>query len=315
MLALIGGRLVESADAALPSEFISRVAAARTAARAAGLAQQVETSELLELLEGRGIQAVALKGTGLAEAAHGDIGLRVSGDIDLLVPAGELHEAVAGLRNAGYSAPLDPVGRDGFPALHFRLDHPLRTSVELHWRVHWYEPAFSADLLAARDEAMWGGALLLFYARDGFYGLRMASDLAGWWDRHEVVVGGGLLDEHVRRYPALARTWHVAAVVAERVVGVPATAWLTGARLPDRRSRLAARLSNWNESGDPDQLAANVASVDGLLAPPSALPAVVRRELQTAPDGQRLRHVAKKGSRCAAGLWRVRRRWWSPVPG
>jgi hypothetical protein len=27
-------------------------------------------------------------------------------------------------------------------------------------------------------------ALLLFYARDGFLGLRFVADIAAWWDRH-----------------------------------------------------------------------------------------------------------------------------------
>jgi hypothetical protein len=87
------------------------------------------------------------------------------------------------LRAEGYTLLDDRLDRRGRPDLHHRLEHPGRPAIDLHWRLHWHEEAFARDLLgraratgtiAAADEA---AALLLFYARDGFYGLRLAADI------------------------------------------------------------------------------------------------------------------------------------------
>lgn len=283
-----------------------------------GMALQAETSRLLGLLERRGLRAVALKGPGLAERAHGDIGLRSAGDVDVLVARGDLDAAVAVLRGDGY-APSGDRSHD----LHRTLSAPGRPEAELHWRVHWHEQRFSGDVLGrcgpgpdgrlvarVEDEA---AMLLLFHARDGFLGLRLPADIAGWWDRQ--VDGGrrGLLDEHAVRYPELARTWRAAALAAEPVTGISAARWLTPCPRTGTRIRLAVRLASWSGRGDYDQHVADVALVDGLLAPAGALPCYVRRQLRGAP-GNVLLHAAKVLARFTVALWRVRRRPGDPLP-
>ena len=67
---------------------------------------------------------------------------------------------------------------------------PTAAEQSLDWR-----PA-PADELAA---------LLLYYARDGFAGLRLAADIAAWWDANGRGLPDGALDDLVGAYPALAR--------------------------------------------------------------------------------------------------------------
>ncbi len=326
LLPLLGARLRDLAPSALPEALSRAVAAATARDRAAAMALEVHADLAINVLRDAGVVALALKGPALALSAHGDIGLRSSGDVDILVAPDDLRRAAVGaLSRQGYVLLDDPVDGAGLPVLHRRLSHPQRPRVELHWRVHWHETAFSRDMLArsrpgpdGRLEAHpadLGASLLLFFARDGFYGLRLAADIAGWWDRHRDALGTGLLDEYTRRYPELSRTWHASARAAERLVGVPVDAWLTEPPPTDRRTTLALRLSNWSQDGDPDQLAVNIMLVDALLGPPGSWRRLLRRQLKAAPGGRRTPHLMKIGLRAVAAFNRVRRRRWvAPLP-
>jgi hypothetical protein len=313
LLPLIGGRLIECAAGVVPPGFVAAVESAHHSARAAGMAVEVQTADAIELLAGHGIASMPQKGVALAEAAHGDVGLRRSGDIDLLVRPEQLHAAVAALMAVGYSAPADPLGPDGMPSLHLRLDHPQRLPIEVHWRIHWYEQQFSRDLLERRTPVDIAAALLLMYARDGFYGVRLSADVAGYWDRHRDEIGRGALDQHAQRYPELARAWWTAALVAEQVAAVPAGTWFSNRPTLNRRAQLAARLANWSQSGDRDQLIANIGLVDALLAPADELPSVIRRELRSMPSGPAA-HGAKTAVRWIAALGRTSLGSWAPLP-
>jgi hypothetical protein len=324
LLPLIGGRALElDAELCTPA-FAAAVDSARTAARARGMAIEAETRRLVALLAEGGIPALPLKGPLLAAEAHGDIGLRDTRDVDLLVARTQLDDARRLLTADGYLDPADPLRGDDLPDLHFALDHPTRPSAELHWRVHWYETAFSEQMMAraapgtdgllrpAAEDAL--TALLLFYARDGFHGIRGAADVAGWWDRRADRVPPGFLEPQARRHKRLAPALTAAAAAVERLTGAPATGWIGGAAATGRRVALAVRLADWTQAGESDQLAANIALVDGLLGPPGSAPALARRQLTTRAGGT-LPHAVKTLARWAAGLWRVRRgRQWSPAP-
>ena len=73
-------------------------------------------------------------------------------------------------------------------------------------------------------------ALLLFYARDGFLGLRLATDLSAWWDTFGREVPAGALEELIDAYPAFGRVLPVAGTGAERLGGAPGSKAL--ARMP-----------------------------------------------------------------------------------
>ena len=299
LLPLIGTRAVAIGADLVPASFASAVSNALASARAEGMALDFSTRRVVQMLAERGIAAMPIKGPLLAVAAHGDIGLREAADIDLLVAPDDLDAAVEALTAEGFTRPRDPRRRNGLPDLHFALAHPELARVELHWRVHWYERAFSSDMLA------------------GFYGLRLAADLAGWWDRHGDSLSGAFLEQHARRYPALAPALTAAAVAAEQMAGVPALGWLGSAIAGSHRVAIAIRLADWTQTGDIDQLGANISLVGGILGPRGSMQEFVRRELlvQGAPLLPKLAHAAKMCGRYAMALWRVRgERPWVRMP-
>ena len=325
LLQLIGTRALEVGGELCPASFGDVVQGARREARVRGLALEVETRRVASRLADHDIPALPLKGPLLAAEAHGDLGLRDTGDVDLLVPRSRLADAARLLADEFFEEPTDPVRRNGLPDLHLTLRHRDRPSVELHWRVHWYEEAFSEDMLARAQPGPDGllraqaddlaASLLLYHARDGFYGVRMAADIASWWDRHGHALPARFLEAHCRRYPELAPALTASTVVLERLTGTPAREWLGDAAVRHHRgTALAERLADWQQADDRDQLAANISLVDGLLGPRGSGRAFVRRELSL-QTGSTVQHAAKVLARYVIALWRVRGgRWWSPVP-
>lgn len=327
LLTLIGSRAVELGDERVPADFRAAVERALGGARAQGLALEWATHRAVAELAGAGIAALPLKGPLWGDAAYGDVGLRETSDVDLLVPGDRLDAAVRALMEAGYAAPPEPAREAGLPDLHYRLVHPSHPPVELHWRVAWYETDFAGDMLArARpgedgvlrpDPRDLAASVLLFYARDGFHGVRYAADLAALWDNRREGLDGAFLEPYVERYPALAPAFTAAARAAEVVAGVPAMRWLGGAAASGRRVSLATRFADWTQQGDPDQLSANISLVGGLLGPPGSAWSFARRELlpYDLRPGPRLAHAVKRCGRYGLALWRVRGdRTWAGVP-
>ena len=251
-------------------------------------------------------------------AGRGDLrrsGQRLSSDIDLLVTPEQLRAAVEVVRGLGYGAPTDHVREDGLPQLHFTLVHERGElpPVELHWRVHWYERNFSRERLlppAVDPLGQWRPppahelvALLLFYARDGFIDLRLASDLSAWWDVHGAELGPGALGELLHLHPALARVIPAAARVAEKTVGLPAARILGDAGGLDLRERIAVRLANPNPHSSRPQLYADMGLIDGLLMPPGDFKAFVRRNVLPPPEvlDQQARDAARRHARSPLG--------------
>jgi hypothetical protein len=327
MLPLIGSRAIEAGADLVPDSFRAAVERALSAARGRGLAYDWATRRVVAMLGEAGIRTLPLKGSTLAADLHGDVGLRATSDVDLLVPRDDLFRASRLLVGRGFSPPSDVLRENGLPDLHLGLRHPKLLAVELHWRVHWDDAGFSADML---ERAAAGGdgllrpaaddlaaSLLLFHARDGFHGLRLVADLATWWDRHGCERPPAFLEGHCRRYPDLRPALSAAARVAEEVAGVPATGWLGDGLAGGRRVEIATRLADWTQQGDRDQLRANISLVGGLLGAPHSGGYFVRRELLPHRGGAfgRPAHFAKMCARYVLALWRVRgNRHWSPVP-
>jgi hypothetical protein len=341
LLPLIGSRLLDVAPGTMPANFVAAVDRSRESTRRHGLGVETLTRRIVARLEDAGIPTLPLKGPVLASAIYGDCGMRMTHDVDLLVPAGRLHAAVGLVRAEGYGAPREPGGAAGLPELHFELSHPGLPPVELHWRVHWYEREFSRDMLE-RSQAVDGElrrpvrgdelvALLLFYARDGFYGLRHAADLAAWWDLHAGEAEHGWLDKHAAAYPRLAPALRAAATSLERTTGVPSGAVMSGPSRASARERRAVRLAAWSGRGDTDQLRANMSLVRGLLGSRGSYLSFVRHDVfPPAGDlgaiqdglsgaarglGSRLAHAAKRVTRYGLALWSTRGgREWEPLP-
>ncbi len=262
LLALLGTRaLVAWGPEQAPPVLVEAVASSLATGRSRGLALEAISAELVDRLAAAGVRSLVLKGPLLARRLHGDVGYRASNDIDLLVGRGDLDGAARALAPLGYAVDQTiPVRSHGLPDLHTVLTSPTANlpRIDLHWRVHWYETDFSADLLArsqrtgltflepeSTDDL---ATLMLLYARDGFYGLRKAVDIAGWWELNHSATSRPL-ERHWRDYPRLRRAFTAAALAAERAVGVPAAELLPESAEPALRPRLAANLASWNQTG------------------------------------------------------------------
>jgi hypothetical protein len=338
LLPLGGARLAEAgADRLLSNGFRARWRQDVEDSRRRAVALEALTVRVIDLLERDGVRALPLKGPLLARALYGDPAMRPTNDIDLLVSADDLPRAVEAVRGLGYREPAGTPSR--LPALHRLLAHedPWMPRLELHWRIHWYESRFSAELLArARpdDQGLLRPApaeelamLLLFFARDGFYGLRLAADVAACWDACASELECGALERLVCKHPALCDAVTTAAGVAESLVGLPAGEL---GLAPDRRARraaLAARLANWSQRGVAPQAQANVRLVDWLLTPAGGHGEYVRRNFLSipgelaggpAPRSRALAllvHSLRLLARYGLALWALRGgRRWSPLP-
>lgn len=315
LLTVLGPRILELAAGRADDSFAAAVQQTIDAGRRHSALLQLVSLRISAMLAEAGIRSTALKGPLLGEAIYGDPGRRLSSDIDLLVAPEDLQAAVEVVRGLGYGAPTDYVQDDGLPLLHFVLVHERGElpPVELHWRVHWYERDFARERLlpatvdppgawrpAPVDEL---AALLLFYARDGFVGLRLASDLSAWWDVYGAEVPTGALDELLRVYPALTRVIPVAAEVAERTVGLPAARIFGERHKLGLRQRMAVRLANPSPHSSRSQIYADIGLIDGLLMPQGGFGAFIRRNVLPPREilDQQARHGARQRRRSSIG--------------
>lgn len=291
LLTVLGPRILDLVEGQANDEFVDTLNSALAAGRRQGALLELISMRLMAALADAGVRSSPLKGPRLGETIYGDPGRRPSSDIDLLVSPQQLHAAVEVVRSLGYEAPTDHVDGRGMPLLHFALVHQRRElpPVELHWRIHWYERSFARDRLltptldalgawrpAPGDEL---AALLLFYARDGFVDLRLATDLGAWWDTFATQLRAEVLAELVTVYPALARVLAVAVQVAEKVVGISAQRLLRDMPNLGLRERGAIRLANPNPRTSQPQLYADMGMVDALLMPRGDFTAFLRRQV------------------------------------
>lgn len=317
---LIGSRLIAATPSTLSAADRSWLEAGiEYDQRHASLLQTVSAA-ITETLGAADIETFALKGAALSDRLHGAPGLRRSQDVDLLVRAESLAAACHAVEGLGYRlhgwTPQDPL-----PVLHAYLVHdgglpPL----ELHWRVHWYETRFSAEML---ERALGRGgvprpiddfvSLLLYYARDGLTGLRTVADIGAWWRLHGDALEEAELEEVLAQSPGLVRSVTAGAAAAANLLGEPIDRPFVRFGC-DRRSSCAVRLGNWSLSGDPDQIKATVDLVDVLLAPPKRIGEPLRRSfLRPLADvgGRgvlgRLTHIAKLSTRFIVGAAQLAR--------
>jgi hypothetical protein len=311
MVPLVRARLPELLPASPPSEFAEPAARIHDAAAQLARHNELATLRIVAELDGAGIRALPIKGALLARDLYGDAALRQSADVDVLVPREQLGRAAEVLAAIGYAAAA------GDEELHARMVHSAGLpDVELHWRIHWYGDGFSAAMLAGAEPRGDGSlraqpeheyaSLLLYWARDGFAGLRLAADVAQWWDRFGDRLPGGAVAALAASHPELARPLTAAAQHAERLIGVP----YAGAR---SSPPAAVRLGDWRLGSGDDQIRANVALTDVLLAPPGARRGALRRRLRRRGAGPL--HAVRVAGRWAVALWRVRGgRDWAPLP-
>lgn len=312
--ALAGSRLLGCAGDRAPSWLEQAVATSVRANRARALLAEASTRALAGTLEAGGIQAMPLKGFLLGQTVYGDTGLRELGDVDLLVAPSDFEAACELLAASGHGRAPER-SFDGRPVLHasFAPDRGPPIRVELHWRIHWYESAFSEQLLALAERGASGlreptpahglAALLLFWIRDGLVGLRYPADIAGWWDRFDARIGPGAVAEVAAAHPRLERALAVASATAVETIGLPPEPFGDLLDERGRRGAVARRLANWTARGDRDQAEANRVLIDSLVSPAGGQWSFVRRQLLRAESPA---HPIKLLARFPVGLWTVR---------
>jgi hypothetical protein len=279
LTAIAGTRLVKVAGGRLPTGFAARVDdCVQAGRRRADVFTRVSAS-IVKRLEHEGVRCVSLKGPRLARKAHGDAGLRHCSDVDLLVKPEALELAARVIESCGYRRLDDVEWVAGRPHLHHAFVPAVSwlPPIDLHWRIHWYETAFSRRLVERSRPYAGGGrrpshtdelaALLLFFERDSFFGLRYAADLAGWWDAHVAHLPASPLDPVMEEHPELRQALLSSAIVADRLVGVPVDRLVSARWRVARRARLATRLANWTRDGDDRAASTTMSMVDCLLAP------------------------------------------------
>jgi hypothetical protein len=291
LLTTLGPRIVDLAEDLASDDFHAALTHEIEMARRQNMLLQFVSLQAMQELAQAGIPSAYLKGPLMSEAIYNDSGRRLSRDIDLLVDPDQLQAAVQVIRKLDYEAPADYVDPNGLPLLHFELIHQRMTypPIELHWRIHWYERSFARERLLPPTTDQLGTwrpapideltALLLFYSRDGFVGLRLATDISAWWDALGAQLQPGAFDPLFQTYPALAPVVRVALAVAEEVTGLPATYLIANQPKLSTRSRIAKRLVDPNPRASETQLNANMGLIDGLLAPPGDFRTFLRRQL------------------------------------
>lgn len=296
LTSVVAGRLAEAGAADFEAAWTGHAGGTFRREALHGVALEMSSAAVVRALARAGIAATLLKGPRLSEQLYGGPGVRPSSDVDVLVRPRDLDTAVRVLVSLGYAPPRDPRSAEGLPDLHYQLVRPGRPVVELHWRIHWYESGLTERILRqakpsprqdAASDATTVAALLLFYARDGYAGLRPAADIAQWWDRHrtEASRASPVLHDIIVNHPELARALRVSALVAERVAGIPASALIGASSQRDRRSAtIALGVADWRLEHSVTQRQAQAALVDGLLGPPGGAWAFVRRQLLPSRD-------------------------------
>ncbi|SFI28463.1 Uncharacterised nucleotidyltransferase [Paenibacillus sp. UNC496MF] len=169
-------------------------------------------------LQERGIRPIVLKGPVLAKELYGDLSLRTSKDLDVLVPMEDVEAAEERLLGLGYRSDggAPRVFNWKWKVHHISFTHPeTRVQVELHWRLNsdmGKEPPFEElwrrsrrSPLSKRDVHLLGGEDLFMYlvshgARHGWFRLRWLADI----DRlARLGLDWGMLAAMMRRYGCL----------------------------------------------------------------------------------------------------------------
>lgn len=130
------------AAAGAPPGVLAQLSRSDLAGRRVALAQARETARLHAAFERAGLASIFLKGSTLALIAYGDLGLKQSWDIDLLIRPRDLLAATMLITSLGYEI-VFPTGMDDSQLERFArfgkecvFRHAASSiSLELHWRL------------------------------------------------------------------------------------------------------------------------------------------------------------------------------------
>lgn len=122
----------------VPPEILTRYQNLFAANTLRNLQLHKELQSLIQRFQKAGLPVIPYKGAVLAETAYGDLALRMFRDLDLLVPADKVRQAVRLLEGVGYRLETEwPEAR--WPSLLKTINHLLLRHADTGWavEVHW----------------------------------------------------------------------------------------------------------------------------------------------------------------------------------
>lgn len=234
-------------------------------------------NEISREMGAAGIPHAVLKGTYLYELLYRELFPRAYGDVDLLVPANRIAEAMAALERAGYDGDSKPGAHGPMPRWHF---HAALTSrkpgglpVELHRSL-----VDRANLYRIREEELFG-RLVEFRVRQGGFTVLSAEDQLLYLCLH--VAKHGILNS-VGLRNGFAPEWFCDPAAGNRLL------WFLDIELFLRKHNgrldwpaVAERMRRWNVSED----VGDCLRVLRLLRPGSAAEVALERLGDCSPAG------------------------------
>ncbi|MCM2357370.1 MAG: nucleotidyltransferase family protein [Geobacteraceae bacterium] len=215
------------------------------------LIQRSELVRVNRLLREHGIEMIPLKGVLLSQRQYGDPGIRVAGDLDILVRPGEAMAADRHLAASGYRNVYTLTERQSAAVMahyhHFSYCHKESgLLLELHWRSHFWSAEETEELWGSSTIVeVWGerfacldDAILFLFLCD--HGSKHKWSLLKWLSDIALLIAAGAI-----------RDWDGLIALADRlglrrmvVQGALLVHWLYGISLPQQLSKLVA-----NEKG------------------------------------------------------------------
>jgi hypothetical protein len=171
------------------SEFLNKLATLRKNIALRSLRMSSELVRILESLRKCGVTAIPFKGPAVAAALYGDVGLRPSADLDLLLAKPDVFKTSEVLLGLGYKQTQEYPPHARRMLLRFENDfsfsHPMaQVTVAVHWglaRAHYSYPLNVTDLATRLTEIDLGGRSVPMLApEDLFYVLAMHGGKHFW---------------------------------------------------------------------------------------------------------------------------------------
>jgi hypothetical protein len=136
-------RCLSDARVAVPLAVRTKLGAAATSIAQSNISDAVESRRIQTAFDAARVPMIFVKGVALGMLAYGELGLKYSWDIDILVQPQDVAEAVALLSRLGYygDPPFPGTGSSVYRhwirfGVEYLFIHPgTNTRVELHWRL------------------------------------------------------------------------------------------------------------------------------------------------------------------------------------
>jgi hypothetical protein len=149
----------------IPYEAIERLRTRNSHGRRQALFQAAELIRLIKLFTGQGIDVIPLKGVFLSHLLYGDLGMRFSVDLDILVKPAQVEQAEQILLAEGYFCDYHGLALSARQKQHVRthIHHydfvhaKSGLHVELHWNFGSWLPVQVSTLLNHTTQQKWQG--------------------------------------------------------------------------------------------------------------------------------------------------------------